>query len=118
MMRVLLFDGERGAQRFLLLRMALVQAGDGKGERTAPVIRKEARLLDLLDGISEVSSAPAQPGQDPERVLLNHGPHTLDVAQDDFLLLQEYAEKTPWTPRAARQAVDLWDWLSAAERRE
>jgi hypothetical protein len=112
MTRILTFDGDRGSQRFTLLRTALLNGGDGKGDRTVALIRKEARLLDLLDGISEPT------GTQDDRVLLNHGPQRLEVAQDDFELLQTYAEKTPWTPRVARQAVDLFDWLSATERRD
>ena len=113
--RILDFDGERGAQRFLLLRTALLQAGDGKGERSAPTIRKEARLLDALDAISD-PTGPSSNGGDPDRILREAC--NLEISQEDFELLQQYAEKTPWTPRAARQAVDLWDWLSAAERQD
>lgn len=112
MTRILLFDGLHGPRRFELLRTALLNGGDGKSERSAVVIRKEARLLDLLDTISEPTGSP------DDRVLMNHGPHAVTVSQDDFDLLQQYAEKTPWTPRAARQAVDLWDWLMIAERRD
>jgi hypothetical protein len=40
------------------------------------------------------------------------------VAQEDFDLLVTYAEKCGWTPRVAREVVDLWDWLSAAPRKD
>src|SRR5262245_66592016 len=53
MTRVLSFEGERGARRFDLLRTALLAGGDGKGDRTPQVIRKEARLMDLLDTVSD-----------------------------------------------------------------
>lgn len=111
MTRVLNFEGERATQRFELLRAALLNGGDGKGERTALTIRKEARLLDLFDTIST-------PNGSPDVRVLSEGAQLLVIPQEDFELLQLYAEKTPWTPRVARQAVDLWDWLSAAERRD
>lgn len=116
MTRVLLFEGIHGPRRFELLRTALLNGGDGKGERNAATIRKEARLLDLLDTISDPTGATN--GNEPDRILNLGALCQLEVSQEDFQLLQQYAEKTPWTPRAARQAVDLFDWLSAAERRD
>jgi hypothetical protein len=110
MTRVLDFTGPKGAKRFDLIRVALLSAGDGKGERTRDTIRKEARLLDALDTISRPhANAP------DERVLdiLLPTP-TITVSQDDFVLLSTYVDKTPWVPRVARDAVDLQDWLSAS----
>lgn len=117
MTRVLMFDGPKGAKRFELLRASLLNAGDGKGDRTPATIRKEARLQDLLDEISVVGEANGN-GQDPDPRVLKEGSHTMTLAQEDFDLLSQYADKTAWSPRAARAVVDLWDWLSAAERRD
>jgi hypothetical protein len=114
MTRALTFDGPRGPKRFELLYTALMSAGDGKGDRTAPTIRKEARLFDSLDEISEVNPEAA-PGNVDRRLT---APASIEVSQEDHELLVKYAETTPWAPRASREAVDLWDWLSAAERRD
>jgi hypothetical protein len=116
MTRVIVFDGPKGPRRFELLRTALVNGGDGKSDRTPAVIRKEARLLDAFDAISR-----SEANQDPDwRVLSTNGsdPLSLTVSQEDFDLLTQYSEKAQWTPRAARDAVDLWDWLSSAEKRD
>ena len=117
MTRVLVFEGPKAAKRFELLRAALLNAGDGKGERSPSTIRKEARLQDLLDEISVEGTANGN-GQDPDPRVLREGEHTMTLSQEDFDLLSQYADKTAWSPRAARAVVDLWDWLSAAERRD
>ena len=114
MTRVLVFDGERGAKRFQLAWTALF-SGDGKGERSAAIIRREARLQTAFDAISEPVTVTAQ--GEPDRALVSGGA-TILLAQEDFDLLQQYTEKTPWLPRASRDVVDLWDFLSAAEKRE
>jgi hypothetical protein len=115
MTRILTFDGPKAEQRFQLLRTALFAVSDGKSERPAAQIRKEARLQDAFDTISE--SQPTATDADA-RVLVNHGPQTLTISQEDFDLLLQYTEKTPWLPRVSRQVVDLWDWLSTAERKD
>jgi hypothetical protein len=114
MTRVLVFDGERGATRFQLIWMALFSS-DGKSERGAAIIRREARLQTSFEAISEPVAAP-NPGE-PDRALVSGGA-VVTLAQEDFDLLQQCTEKTPWLPRASRDVVDLWDFLSAAEKRE
>ena len=116
MIRTLDFNGPKAPKRFELLYTALLAGGDGKGERNAQTIRKEARLLDQLDAISELAPVPVEANGHAPRCLTT--PASISVPQEDFDLLFQYAEKTPWTPRASREAVDLWDWLSAAERKD
>lgn len=111
MTRVLDFTGEKGAKRFDLLRTALLNAGDGKGDRTRDRIRKEARLLDALDTVSVAADADG-------RTLNLVGDQAVTIGQDDFDLLTQYVDTTPWVPRVARDAVDLQDWLSASEKRD
>ncbi len=55
MKRVLNFDPANGrsAKRFEMCLNAVLNAGDQKGTRDRETIRKEARLLDALDAISE-----------------------------------------------------------------
>ena len=65
MTRVLDFSGPRAPKRFQLLWTALMAAGDGKGERSPAVIRKEARLQDVLESISIATPRPN--GGEPER---------------------------------------------------
>ena len=113
MTRVLDFTGDRGAKRFELIRIAVLSAGDGKGERTRETIRKEARLLDALDTVSRVVTGPDPDARQLDIVL--EFP-TITLKQDDFELLSQYVDKTPWVPRVARDAVDVFDWLSASEK--
>jgi hypothetical protein len=113
MTRVLVFEGPKASRRFDLLWAAMQSAGDGKGDRTPAVIRKEARLQDTLESISEAVSGN---GTDPTRTLV--GKPTLTLSQEDFDLLYQYMEKTQWNPRVSRDVVDAWDWMSAAEKRD
>ena len=114
MTRVLEFTGPRAPKRFQLLWAALMSGGDGKGDRTPVVIRKEARLQDLLESISDQVSAN---GTEPDRALKD-GESKLMVAQEDFELLVQYTEKTAWNPRISRDVVDVWDFLSTCEKKE
>jgi hypothetical protein len=116
MKRLLTFNGDgRSPKRFQLLWTALLAGGGGDDKsRTPAVIRKEARLQDALEEISDpVAATP----NEPDRALKSEG-GTLTLAQEDFELLQTYTEKTPWTPRVARDVVDLWDFLSACPKEE
>lgn len=113
MTRTLVFEGPRASKRFDLIWASLMAAGDGKGERTPATIRKEARLQETFERISD---AVAGNGSDPTRALV--GEPTLALPQEDFDLLQQYSEKTQWNPRVSRDVVDLWDWLSTAEKKD
>lgn len=114
MTRVLELTGPRASMRFKLLWTTLMQGGDGKGERNPVVIRKEARLCDALE---TVSVSTTQNGGPPQRELIPDGGH-VTLSQEDFELLQAYSEKTQWSPAASRDVVDLWDFLSTAEKRD
>lgn len=117
MKRVLTFEGARAAKRFQLLWTALISGGGGNGDgkdRTPAVIRKEARLQEVFESISNwIDVGP----NEPDRELKPEGA-TLTISQEDFDLLQQYTEKTPWMPRVARDVVDLWDFLSASRKEE
>ncbi len=118
MKRILEFTGPRAPKRFQLLWTSLLAGGstngDGGRERTPAVIRKEARLQDALEAISDEVAAGVN---EPDRALRIQG-GTVTLAQEDFDLLHQYTEKTPWMPRVSRDVVDLWDWLSAAAKQE
>lgn len=116
MTRVLVFDGANGPRRFELCRVAVLAAGNGKGERTRDTVRREARLLDALDTVSVPK--PDADEKAPDGRVLNPDCIQLTLAQDDFTLLEKYLDETPWLPLAARAAVDVQDWLSAAAKVE
>lgn len=112
MKRVLTFDGEKAAKRFEMCRVAVLSAGDGKGQRDRETTRKEARLLDALDAVSDSSPQP----QDKEWRTLKSDPQPLTLSQEDHALLAKYLDTTPWLPRASREAVDVQDWVDAAQK--
>ena len=111
MTRVLEFSGPRALKRFQLLWASLMAGGDGKGERTPATIRKEARLQTLLEDASESVN-----GDGANRTLRDSC--EVSLSQEDFDLLQQYSEKTQWSPQVSKDVVDLWDWLSTAEKRD
>lgn len=119
MKRVLNFDPANGrsAKRFEMCLTAILQAGDQKGQRDRETIRKEARLLDAFDAISEpIQKDGEKPiGGPVERQLLPTG-GTVTLSQDDHTLLTKYLDTTPWLPRAARDAVDVQDFADQAEK--
>ncbi len=128
MKRVLAFDGPKAAKRFELIRVAVLAAGDGKGERNRAAIRAEARLLDALDGVSDNALERwkangsdehlAGPDVDKDARVLKTEGGTVTLSQEDHDVLSKYVDATPWLPRASRDAVDVQDWLSAAEKIE
>lgn len=113
MTRVLAFpvDQPRSARRFELCRTAILQAGDGKGPRDRATIRQEARLLDAFDAISAPDPTP---DTDPAARQLTGGSITL--SGEDYTLLTKYLDTAPWLPRVARDAVDVQDFVDAAEK--
>lgn len=117
MKRVLTFESARQDQkRFELLYQAILIGGASAqpGSRGGiEVLRREARLLDALDGISiadpdETKGLAGEPGR------LVQAEAELVLEQPDFELLKKRVEETPWLPKAARDVVDVIDWLSAA----
>lgn len=121
MQRTLTFTGDKAATRFEFCRSALLSGGDGKGDRGRETIRREARLLDAFDTISvEDENAVFSAGTPNTRVLRTDVSDsdllTITIRQDDYELLVRYVDTVAWTPRAAREAVDVQDWLGAAPR--
>ena len=100
MKRVLDFAGPKGNRRFELLLTALMAGGDGKPEgRTPAAIRKEARLIEAFEFISDPLPA-ALSGADPSARVLHSttngdGPPTLTLTQEDFDLLQQVHREDP-----------------------
>lgn len=125
MKRRLVFDGdgEKAEKRFQFCLQALLGGGGMKDPRTKEIVRQEAHLLDAFDSISV--AAPVDEDKDHRTLRAGTGdanglsePLTLLLPQPDFALLAKYVDTMPWLPRASREAVDVMDWLSAAEKIE
>ena len=78
------------------------------------VIRREARILDMLDSVSVEN-------RDPAALKLANGearsviPGAMMILeQSDHELVKKRVEGVPWLPVLSRQVVDLVDWLKAA----
>jgi len=111
MIRRLVFDDDdKSRQRFKRLYEGLLLGGNDR--KNIETIRREARVLDALDAISEKE----QTVQGEQRKLV--APATLELQQADFALLEQYVNNTAWLPVVSRQIVDLVDWLSTAEKVE
>ena len=101
-------DTEKSQQRFKRLYEGLLSGG---GERkNIEVIRREARVLDALDAVSD----PEETAHGLQRAVRPGAVVELDQA--DFALLEQYVSNTSWLPVVSRQIVDLVDWMSAAQR--
>lgn len=136
MKRVITFvDGEpKNAKRLEMLYLAVHNAGDKSGKRDRDTIRKEARILDALDAVSDLADETAQPlcancgclldarhhglPATREKRVPKPGEQHLELGADDFKLLDQYLETTPWLPSSSRAAVDVLDWFGAAEKVE
>lgn len=135
--RALVFDAadERSEKRFQMCRTAILIAGDRKGTRDRETIRKEARLLDALDSISEVDtrehahvacpSCGAQlaslsavqlngDGEPPRRLVGGR----VELRAEDHALLTKYLDSAPWLPASSRAARDVQDFADAPEKIE
>lgn len=114
LVRVIAFDDDRRNQRRFEIYYAAVLLGAPKGARGLEVIRREARVLDALDAISDLGTtpAPAAAGDVPRR-LVQRG-RALLLSQPEFDLLCTYLAGAEWVPLVARDVVDAADWLSAA----
>jgi hypothetical protein len=104
-------------QKRLELCYAAVVLGAPQAARGIDVIRREARLLDALDAIS----TPDTEGALMVNGLPKRSPQVdavLTLDQPDWELLRRYVENTPWSPMAARDVVDVVDWLGAAAEQD
>jgi len=112
----------KNQQRFELLYTAILVGGitPARGQGGIEVLRKEGRLLDALDAISdpvEESHARRLPNGDPARCL--RGDVTqLVLSQADHELLKKRLEEALWQPRIARDVVDCVDWFTTAAEQQ
>lgn len=108
MAKILDFTGPKAAKRFEFCLEAMLIAGDGKAERNKELIKKEAKIFDLLDEISD----PRIEGH--PRVLKPEG-GCIMIDNDLLALLLQNVENASWKPLAAQGAVDCMQFLENAE---
>lgn len=124
MKRVVTFktgDEAKNQQRFELLYSAILAGGSTPSRGSGiDMLRKEARLLDALDAISDEDGAKTtRPLPTGDHARLVRTDAELVLSQPEHELLKKRLEDGPWSPGAARAVVDCADWLgSAADRQD
>ena len=134
MKRVLTFDGDdpKSAKRFEMIFEAVMQAGDKTDKRDRALVRKEARVIEALEAISEPSEKRpvtcGHCGSDLTSLVERHvsavreprhlkpGAQIVTLQGEDHELMTKYVDTVPWLPVAARAAVDVQDFVGAAEK--
>lgn len=109
---------DRSQKRFEILYCAVLMGGvTPTQQRVAGIemIRRESRILNALDGVSledpDVKS-PTWPTEVRPRVV---APGTsVELVQADWELLRKRVQEALWLPKAARDVMDVDDWLGAA----
>jgi hypothetical protein len=112
MTRKLVFvEGDQ--EKFALLYQGFLNGGTGQS-RGLEVMRREARVLDKLDAISqpEIIQIDGKTVETNDRVP-KLGEQVLLLEQPEYELLKAHFEATPWTTRVVRKVVSICDWLSA-----
>ncbi len=107
MIRVLTFEGDKGARRYELAYQGFIAGGNsGQNGQPAPpadraVIRQRARIIRAFKAADNTPF-----------------PRTVQMEQPEFTLLEQYIERCPWTVQVADDVDDLFDFLSGAEKSE
>jgi hypothetical protein len=108
--RILKFASDEEREMFPMLYAGFMNGGNGPQAKGMEVTRREVRILDKLDAVSEDNEVG-------DRVLKS-GSHDVVLEQPEFELLKRYFENTPWTTKVARQVVNISDWLAAIQLEE
>lgn len=105
-------DDLTNKHRFYLMYQGFVTGGQSdvrEPPKGMVIVRREAKLLEKLEGISEPEiGAEGQPTG--YRVLTGN---LLILEQPEYELLKKYLDRAPWAAMAARKIIDLWDWLDS-----
>ena len=111
-MRILVLDT---TQDFTLIYQGFTAGGNSQQSKTMQVVRREAKILDKLEAISQPVVPPATyPNGDVARELRTDIPTVLRLTSEEYDLLKKYFEAVPWTVNASRAAVAMADRIDAA----
>lgn len=109
-MKVLELEGPTDKDKFNLLYQGFVGFGNDAPGRNIEVTRREIRVLDALEPISD---AILNGSQEPVPGLrtLKPGKHRIELEDADYDLLKRYVTGANWATVHARKAVAMVDWL-------
>lgn len=107
---------DEARERFELLYSGFVNGG-AQGQRGGiETMRREAKILDKLESVSELHEGRAcgECGQlIAGKQRLNDGEQEVSFDQPELALVKKHIENCPWTTRMSRKIVDLIDWLES-----
>jgi hypothetical protein len=110
-MRILTLNS---TQDFNLLYQGFTVGGNSQQSKTMQVVRREAKILDKLEAISQpVLPASVYPSGEPVRELRDAAA-TLRLTAEEHELLKKYFDAVPWTTQASRFVVKMADRIEAA----
>lgn len=107
-MKLRVFDFDETPEqrdRFPLIYQGFVVGGDSIKSKGMEVTRREARILDKLEAISDEDADLGRK--------LKPGPQRFELEQPEYELLLRYFEATPWSTRVSRKIVAVHDWMKA-----
>jgi len=116
---ILDFSDEAGARHFEFCFVGFVIGGSIQDKKGMPVLRREMRLFEKMESISELKPCGKKMvNGEPERQLLNGDtPKKIEVDVTELDMLSTYLSSVPWqsgTP--TRQALDTIDWIMSHGR--
>lgn len=106
------------SEDFGLLYQGFIIGGNSIDKKTMQVIRREAKVLDKLEAISQPRGDERYPTGDRVRELIaseDSKPITLLLEDEELELLKTYFESVPWVTKVSREVVRLADLLDSAK---
>lgn len=98
---------------FGILFQGFIIGGNTVEKKTMQVIRREAKILDKFEAISEPVGEDKYPTGD--RVRKVNGPAVLKLEDEELELLKSYFESVSWVTKVSREVVRLADLLDSAK---
>lgn len=112
-------DTPEAREDFALLYQGFMTGGNAAPSKGMEITRREAKILDKLDAISEDFGGNGKCdtcGQPvPTQRVLRMGAQQIELEQPEYDLVKKYFEATPWTVRASRRVVSISDWLASIQ---
>lgn len=106
------------SEDFGLIYQGFIIGGNSVSSKTMQVIRREAKILDKLEDISQPVGDNRYPTGDRVRELVateNDAPVKLKLTDEELELLKQYFESVPWVTKLSREVVRLADLLDSAK---
>ena len=114
MKKTIEFSGDTGVKHFEFLWQAIclgpLQSGNEK--RSMETMRREAKIIGLLEGISNEEAHTIASGDHARKLC---GDTSVVLEQADIDMLKKCIEAIPWKPSFTPAMTLCYDWLSSAK---